>query len=483
MKSFSSNNLLYKDNLKINNEYLDYQNIKSNILEQTFNILSIIFKNKIKYFNDYYDINTKYEKTHLSKIFEIHNIKEKKIKFIIKKIITFLDEFFEQIQFLLNKFIKRKEQFLNQCSINNELIFSLKKTIDSLNKENSQLVTMFKEKSDDYEKLQNKINFFQENENLFNKFKKEFPNKNLIEIMNEIDIRKNTSLNLLNEFNNLQYKYELLEKEKKNIDSKYQKIIFDLNIKNDNIENLKKNSETNFKNKIEEFESEINLYKSKEEENKFLTNMLFQIYNLLFEEFRLDKNIKIKKEFLNVNEKNFDPGIFSNIELFNYIKLMIKSMKENSAGKELRETIAYANLMARNYLPEKINLKYQPSLIFKEIKELIDKKEEKIQKLETENKLINDKIKNLEKENGLNKTKYKDEQRKFENYQKIVDKIIVKESKYDKNNLILSQTIPNSKIYLKSSNNNSKNNSRYFNKNYYLKKKIVIDAKNINKNN
>ena len=66
MKSFSSNNLLYKDNLKINNEYLDYQNIKSNILDQTFNILSIIFKNKIKYFNDYYDINTKYEKTHLN---------------------------------------------------------------------------------------------------------------------------------------------------------------------------------------------------------------------------------------------------------------------------------------------------------------------------------------------------------------------------------------------------------------------------------
>ena len=483
MKSFSSKNLTFKESLNIKNEYFDYQNIKSNILQQTFNILSIIFKNKIKYFNDYNEINQNYEKTHLSKIFEIHNVSEKKTKFIIKKIIIFLDEFFEQIQFLLNKFIKRKEQFLNQCSINNELIFSMKKTIDSLNKENSQLVKMFKEKSDDYEKLQKKINFFEENENLFNKFKKEFPNKNLIEIMNEIDIRKNTSLNLLNDYNNLQYKYELLEKEKKNIDLKYQKIIFDLNIKNDNIENLKKNSETNFKNKIEEIESQMNLYKSKEEENKFLTNMLFQIYNLLFEEFRLDKNVKIKKEFLNVNENNFNPGIFSNIELFNYIKLMIKSMKETSSGKELRETIAYANLMARNYLPEKINLKYQPSLIFKEIKDLIDKKEEKIQKLQSENKIIIDKIKSLEKENGMNKTKYKDEQRKFENYQKIVDKIIVKENKYDKNKLGLSQTIPNSKLYLNSSNNNSKNISRYYNKNYYLKKKIVIDAKDINKNN
>ena len=256
-----------------------------------------------------------------------------------------------------------------------------------------------------------------------------------------------------------------------------------MNIKNDNIENLKKNSETNFKNKIEEIETQMNLYKSKEEENKFLTNMLFQIYNLLFEEFRLDKNVKIKKEFLNVNENNFNPGIFSNIELFNYIKLMIKSMKETSSGKELRETIAYANLMARNYLPEKINLKYQPSLIFKEIKDLIDKKEEKIQKLQSENKIIIDKIKSLEKENGMNKTKYKDEQRKFENYQKIVDKIIVKENKYDKNKLGLSQTIPNSKLYLNSPNNNSKNISRYYNKNYYLKKKIVIDAKDINKNN
>ena len=53
---------------------------------------------------------------------------------------------------------------------------------------------------------------------------------------------------------------------------------------------------------------------------------------------------------------------------------MIKSMKETSTGQELRETIAFANMLVRNYLPDKLNLRYKPVEILNEIKNLVDDK-------------------------------------------------------------------------------------------------------------
>ena len=162
--------------------------------------------------------------------------------------------------------------------------------------------------------------------------------------------------------------------------------------------------------------------------------MLFQIYNLLFEAFRLDKNIKINKKYNYIKKEDFTPNLFSSVEIANYVKLMIKSMKESTAEQELRETIVFANMLVRAYLPEKLSLRYRPSEILSEIKKLVDNNCVKLKKIEGNYKLSLEKIRNLQNEINIMKGKVKQEEIKFEKYQKVVDKIMIKDKNQNNNN-------------------------------------------------
>ena len=114
--------------------------------------------------------------------------------------------------------------------------------------------------------------------------------------------------------------------------------------------------------------------------------MLFRIYNKLFEAFRLDKNISIDDKYLDVRIEDFKPDLFNNEEIGRYIEIMIADMKPVSSGKLLRETVACANMMVRMYLKDKVNLRYDPVNTFKDLKMLMESKEEKILKLSEQNK-------------------------------------------------------------------------------------------------
>ena len=117
--------------------------------------------------------------------------------------------------------------------------------------------------------------------------------------------------------------------------------------------------------------------------------MLFKLYNLLFDNFRLDKNIKINDKFLDIKETDFNPNLFDDNEIVRYIQIMINNMKENNTEKLLRETIAYSNMLIRKYLKNKNDLRYDPVNTFKNLKKIMEFKEDTINKL-------NDKIKNYE---------------------------------------------------------------------------------------
>ena len=70
-------------------------------------------------------------------------------------------------------------------------------------------------------------------------------------------------------------------------------------------------------------------------------------------------------------------------------------MHQDSILKVLRETSAYANMMIRNYLPEKVNIRFKPIEIFREIKLLVENKDEKIKKLESEIKMNKEKYRSV----------------------------------------------------------------------------------------
>ena len=124
-----------------------------------------------------------------------------------------------------------------------------------------------------------------------------------------------------------------------------------------------------------------------------LHKMLFRLYNRLIEAFSLKKNIKIDNKFLNIKESDFHPNLFDDSEIGKYIDLMISSMNSSTTDSLLRETIAYSNMMVRLYMKDKINLRYEPVRTFKELKSLMERKEEEIFRLK-------EKIKDLEFKNN-----------------------------------------------------------------------------------
>ena len=79
-------------------------------------------------------------------------------------------------------------------------------------------------------------------------------------------------------------------------------------------------------------------------------------------------------------------------------------MNRSTSDQLLRETIAYSNMITRVYLKNKINLKYEPYSTFKELKDIMEKNEEKIFKLTNIAKEYEEKLNIMSSENKkLNK--------------------------------------------------------------------------------
>ena len=330
------------------------------------------------------------EQTKNNTIFEFMNEIKKKNNNDLKKFLNEkLNEYQKGSQVIIDKNEKLKDEYKNKY---NNILNEKENLIDQisiLHKENNKLNEQIKIYQKLIESLQSKFETFNKNKELYDEFFKEYPNKNPIEIMKEIKLREKGYQSFLEEYHNCLNKIEEIKLDKNNEHKNNKLIIEDLsnkiyqnelNYKNNNINNLKI---------IESLKIENNKYKYYKEENINLHKMLFKLYNLLFDNFRLDKNIKINDKFLDIKETDFNPNLFDDNEIVRYIQIMINNMKENNTEKLLRETIAYSNMLIRKYLKNKNDLRYDPVNTFKNIKKIMEFKEDTINKL-------NDKIKNYE---------------------------------------------------------------------------------------
>ena len=331
---------------------------------------------------------------------------------------------------------KEKEEIIKLREINskqlNEIISFQEKLEEALRKN----INYNKELSDNSNKifeLEQKIIELKEQNKTYNEFKELCQNKNPEVILRELKIKSEGNHQLFSEYENIRLELKRVKYEKENYEKLYKELLLLSNNNYSQDNNNENKTELNkYRNRINELEDEIaqnNKYKT---ENQILHNMLFQIYNLLFEAFRLDKNIKINKKYNYIKKEDFTPNLFSSVEIANYVKLMIKSMKESTADQELRETIVFANMLVRTYLPEKLNIRFKPSEILCEIKKLLDNNCIKLKKIEGDYKISLEKIRNLQNEINIMKGKVKQEEIKFEKYQKVIDKIIIKDK--NKNN-------------------------------------------------
>lgn len=400
----------------------------------------------------------------------LESIKGKSVKEITKDFQNKIDEYNRGVQVIIDKTEKENLQYAAQANSLKEKNALLEAHIAQMNIEHIQLEQQLKESNNQIYNLQAKFEIFNDNKELFEEFLKEFPGEKPIEIMKDLAERKNESKALINEVNSLKEKIDRLQKEKMENEKNMKKSIEELSLKNYQMEKEKKGIEENFLKKEIQIKNELSLYQDYKKENILLHNMLFQIYNLLFETLRLDKGIDIKEEFLDIQEKDFKPNLFNNPELFNYVKLMIKSMKSTISDQIYRECIAYANMMVRKYLTEKINLRFQPVEIFKEIKLLVDKKEEQLNKCKQDMHLFQEKIRAMEKENIKIKNQLRNESISFENYKKIVDKLFTNNN-LNKLNLV-EKELKNIK------NETEKSNKRYLQTSIEKKPKLSIATTN-----
>jgi len=350
--------------------------------------------------NNFYTKNDLLLKTKENSIINFLNSLQNKNILNIKN--KFLSEINENTKNGFNKINEYKTLTKNNMT-KYDIILEENKNI---NKEISKMNNEQRKLDLELRKSQNMISLMQINDQnlkeyrlLYDEFLKYYPGKDPVNQMKELKINKNTFLNTFKEYNDLQRKLEIENKEDQRRFDQEKKILKNVKEKYNRIKesnNIKINEN---KLILEELNTEKKTLQMLKEDNNKYRKMLFNLYKRLLGAFKLNKKIKIDEKFLKLTEDDFYPDIMDDMQIFSYIKLMINNINPSEKDKALKQTIAYSNMITRIYLKNKNNLRYDPLNIFKELKSMMEEKEQKIIKLSDKVKDFEIKINNMELEN------------------------------------------------------------------------------------
>ena len=484
-KNYSSFNLRYLDQLKesihkidpnlIIKEALDFANKK--LAENNKKKLETLEQVKKSSINDFlFEIN-KTDKNYE----QLKSISMKKI-----------DEFKDSANLLVERTQKEAKEY----------IFKL----DLINKENQMLEKKYldlKNQFEDYEiKQKNYLNQIEQmesgakllilNKPVFNEFLKQFKSHSPKKIIEDLEKQKNGFKLLNSEYNSTVNKIIFSRKIFDIKVEREEKKISDLNSKIHDLEDENALVLENIQSDIEELKREIKDLQGLKEENDKYRKMLYQLYNRLIGAFSLDKDANFKIKSLNLKKEDYKPNLLDENEIFKYIKLMISSMNRSTSDQLLRETIAYCNMITRVYLKNKINSKYEPYGTFKELKDIMDKNEDTIERLRTNLEEYEKKLKKMGAENRkLNKIINYFHQEKNKNIEmkqsnmnlKYRNSLILRKSSYNKNNSREFSSSKKRSSSIKEINNKNRiKSANYIAKNNILKRKKMFTEEMLNSN-
>ena len=369
---------------------------------------------------------------------------------IKKHFIKEIDKFKKNANLIINKKDREIQEYkLKYNSIYEEnKILNIK--LDDYNTRFTSLQKSFKDKEDEIIKLKEKLNFFKDNDKLLSLFYNNFHEKDPIDIVKSYQEKHQGEIDLMTENEDLKSAIKILRQRLKEEREENKKVVKTMKDRIDMLMLEKSELLDNHTDKV----STINyLYKKSqklEDKNHLLHKMLYQLYNKLYEAFRLDKNLNYQQKYLYLTEEDFNPNIIDDEELVRYIKLMIVTFKPSMCDVLLRETVANANMIVRKFLKNKVNLnlRFDPVATFKELKSFMENREDKIKNLEAKinkykielsnngmyEKKYENIIKNMEEEkiNKSNNEKKKESFRKSSKYSSIITK---KNSKIIENNV------------------------------------------------
>jgi hypothetical protein len=396
-----------------------------------------------------------------------------------KKLQKEIEEYNKNIKSILikseNEIKEYKNKYLNILEENN----NLKDKIYSLTNYNRVLLSQIHSYQTNLDKIEKNYENISKQKILFDEMLRAYPGKNPPDIIKELENMKDGAIQLLQDYQNISLKLQEANDRQKKIELENRFTNDKLVFENKTLIQEKNALDDKYSYKINTLEHRIADNEEKGKENQFLKNTIFHIYNLLFKEFALNRNLKIDNKYIDIRESDFNPNFFYDNEIKNYIKLMIKTMHHSTYDVIFRETMGYLNMILRLYLPNKMSLRFQPAKAFKEIKDFIDLK---MGKIEGDQKIIE---------------KYKQEMSKKENeifqmqqdmtalnkeynfYKKIVDK------EFEKTNRIIFQLNNNkertSNKNIKNINKNRSFNSDKNNNNENALQKHIETDNNLNK--
>lgn len=315
-----------------------------------------------------------------------------------------LKDFTNSTNLLVERARKETREYISKFEvINNENKMNSKR-IKDIENQYKELNTLQENSISQINQMKMRDNVLIKNKAIFNEFLKQFNNQSPKKIIQDIEKQNEGFKNITKEYANIINKIAF---EKQLFNMQYQKGYSEVSNTNNKIHNLEEENallQKEFENTVNELQSEIRNLQGLKEDNEKYRKMLYQLYNRLIGAYRLDKNIRINKKYLHLNKEDYIPNLLDDNEICKYIKLMISSMNPSTSDQLLRETIAYSNMITRVYLKNKINLKYDPLSTFKELKDIMEKKEEKIIELSNNVKESETKINKMAVENKkLNK--------------------------------------------------------------------------------
>lgn len=345
----------------------------------------------------------------------IINIKEKLFNDYIKKFINKIDKINDKTLNQINKNIEKVIFCKNEIEESSKRIKLLNIKIKEMNNEIDDITSKLKIKNDKINDLQNEFSIYDKIKPVFEELISSFPGKDVKKLIINLKNCKDDNISKIE-------KIDILTKQIDNLKIEYTKNSIKQQSGKDNILQKIKEQQLDiefknegYKRKIMDLENEIQLYKNYQKDNIRKNNLLYQLFLEIIPKIQKEKY----KEFCNnygsdpKKKEEFDAKVFNEKKFNDLIKIsFFKNITHTKGSIQLRQIIAYSNMMVRKYLEKKENLRYDPSNIFKELKNLIDKKEieihkkgNMIQKLKYEQVKNKQKIKHLLNEEKMSKIK------------------------------------------------------------------------------
>ena len=434
---------MIKETIRANLERLD----KDKLIDDKEELIKMISEQSMKNYLEYVrNRSNKEGKEYFQKELDSHN---EKLKTIIVKMNTEKKE-------IENKYL----DIVKENKLLKDKIF----TIENLNKILQQQKSVLEINTENFEIEMNRIakkQFFLDQ--LF----KRYPGKSEEEILKYLDDLTAGSIQILNDYRNTQEKLKISSSEQKTQEKEYRTTIDKLYLNTENLNKEKNEIKNQYLNKMNNINLTQKTNSELKERNIFLSNTLMHLYNILFKEFGLNRNLIINKKYLDIKDTDYIPNFIYDEEIKNYIELMIKTMHHSTYDILFRETLGYLNMILRIYLPNKMNLRFQPPKAFKEIKDFIDSKMTIIEDNHNVIKSFEKKVEDRDNEISKLKTELKELNKQYNLYKTLVEKEFVKTNKIIYQ---LKNSGSKKEIHKNSMMNNETNNKTYHNIRAYSSK-------------